>query len=62
MIDVKLLTAAIVDVEEDHLIPECLDDSCDHEDGEHPEYSIGCGDAEEIAAAYEKRRLAAEAD
>ena len=55
MIDVEILTAAIVDVEEDRLDPLCLSDNCDHPDGECPEYAIGCGDAREIAAAYNRR-------
>jgi len=53
-IDVTILTKAIVEVEKNHLYGDCLSDTCDHPDGECPEYSIGCGDAAEIAAEYNK--------
>ena len=52
MIDVERLARALAEVEENHLDPACITDTCDHEDGEHPEYSIGCGDAAEIAREY----------
>lgn len=55
MIDVERLTRAIVEVEESKIRPECLDDTCDHEDDD-PIHSpgVGCGDAAAIAKAYEE--------
>ena len=45
----KRLMEALVEVEEAHLNPDCLSDSCDHLEGECPEYGIGCHSAAEIA-------------
>lgn len=52
MIDTQILVNALVLVEENHLNPDCLSDTCDHPDDACPEYSIGCGDAAEIASFY----------
>lgn len=55
MIDVKVLTHAIVEVEEEYISahPECLNDTCDHD--ECPDWeSVGCGDAQRIADHYER--------
>jgi len=44
------LAAALVDVEESKLLPDCLADTCDHEDDDprHFDTSLGCGDAAAI--------------
>lgn len=54
MIDKDILIRALVEVEENHLNTDCLSDTCDHPEGECPEYVIGCGDAAEIADEYNK--------
>lgn len=41
------LTKALVEVEEANLNPDCLTDSCDHEECPDPP-GIGCGDAARI--------------
>jgi hypothetical protein len=50
VIDPQRLTAALVELEERHLEPDCLSDRCDHD--VCPEYVIGCRDGAELAAIY----------
>jgi hypothetical protein len=47
----RALTSAIVDIEEERLPADCIADECSHEDDEHPEPGVHCGDGGRLAAA-----------